>query len=108
MAASREQFLSLISLSLRRVYPWITLIDSLYLLDHTNSTRAHLSSLIIMDQLLKIWQERGHVKVGGDQKNALVFAHWGTNSMWSTEQHPARDEHLAPFVDLSVVQEFSS
>jgi hypothetical protein len=66
MVASREQFLSLISLSLRRVYSWITLIDSLYLLDHTNSTRAHLSSLITMNQLLEIWQERDHAKVDDD------------------------------------------
>ena len=108
MAASREQFLPLVSLPLRRVYPWITLTDPLYLPDHTDPTRAHLSSLITMDQLLEIWQERGHAKVGGDQENALVFAHWGTDSMRSTEQHPARAEHPATFTGLSVVQEFPS
>lgn len=108
MAASREQSLPFVSLPLGRVYPWITLTDSLHLPRHTDPTRAHLSSLITMDQLLEIWQERGHPKPGSDQKNALVFAHWSTDSMRSTEQHPARAEYPATFAGLSVVQEFPS
>ena len=45
-----------------------------------------------MDQLLEIGQERTHSKPGSDQENALVFAHWGADSMRSTEQHPAKAE----------------
>ena len=84
------------------------LTDTLYLPDHTDPTRAYLSSLIAMDQLLEIWQERGYPKPSGDQENALIFAHWGTDSIRSTEQHPARAERLAPFAGLSVIQEFPS
>ena len=79
------------------------LTDTPYLPDHTDPTRANFSSLITMDQLLEIGQERGHPKPGGDQENALIFAHRGTDSVRSTEQHPARAECYTPFTGLSVI-----
>ena len=81
------------------------LTDMPYLPDHTDPTRANFSSLITMDQLLEIGQERSHPKPSADQENALVFPHWGTDSMRSTEQHPAGAECAAPFAGLSVIQE---
>ncbi len=55
MAASPEQFLPFVSLPLRRVYPLAMLTNTLYLPYHTDPTRAHLLSLIAMDQLLETW-----------------------------------------------------
>ena len=69
----------------------------------TDPTRANFPSLITMDQLLEIGQERSHPKPGGDQENALIFAHRGTDSVRSTEQHRARAECHTPFTGLSVI-----
>ena len=90
------------------VHPLCVLTDVLYLPDQTYLTRANLSSLITTDQLLEIRQERGHPKPGGDHENALVFANWGTDSVRSAEQHPARAERYATLAGLSVVQKLPS
>lgn len=90
------------------VHPLRVLTDALYLPNQTYLTRANLSSLIPTDQLLEIRQERGHPKPGGDHKNTLVFANWGTDSMRSTEQHPARAKRHTTLADLSVVQKLPS
>ena len=74
-----------------------------YLSDHTDPTRANFSSLIIINQLLKIGQECSHPKPSADQENTLVFPHWDTDSIRSTKQHPAGAEYAAPFAGLSVI-----
>ena len=81
------------------------LTDTLHLPDHMDLTRANLSSLISMDQLFEVRQERGHPEAGGDHKNALKLAHWSTDSVRSTEHHPTRAEGRAILAGLNVIEE---
>lgn len=60
------------------------LTDTINLPDYTNLMRVNLSTLVTVNRLLQVWQERGHPKARGDHPDAFVLAYWGIHSMEST------------------------
>lgn len=84
------------------------LTDTLDLPDDADLTGANFSSLVAVDQLCEVRQERGHPKPGDDHENALVLAHRGTDSMRPTEEDPAGAKLGPPFDGLCMVKKFSS
>ena len=64
--------------------------DALDQPNHTDLTRTRLSRLITMNELLEIWQKRGHPGAAGDHNDDPIDTHQSTEPLNFNEKRTTR------------------